>query len=140
MGAFSVTVTPRPGTALGALEASVDSIIARLQAEGPTADELTRAKAGAEYGLVSSLESPLGKAEMLLSGQVFHGDPGYFRTDLQRLQAVTAADVQRVARTYLTDRRLVLSVVPMGKPEMAAKPELSVKATTKSSIAAEVRP
>jgi zinc protease len=140
VGTFNVTVTPRPGTTLDALEARVDSIVARFVAEGPTADELTRAKAGAEYGLVSSLESPLVKAEILLEGQVFHGDPDAFRTDLQRLQAVTAADVQRVARTYLTDKRLVLSVVPMGKPELAARAAQSVKATTKSMSAAEVRP
>jgi zinc protease len=140
VGSFDVAVTPRPGTALGALEASVDSIVARLQAEGPTADELTRAKAGAEYELVSGLESPLGRAEMLLIGQVYHGDPAYFRDDLRRLKAVTAADVQRVARGYLGGRRLVLSVVPMGQPQLAAKPELSVKATTKSTTAAEVRP
>ena len=139
-GTFSIVVTPRPNNALTALEASVDSILARLKAEGPTADELTRARAGMEYGLVSSLESPLGKAEMLLEGQVYHGDPARFQKDLAALQAVTAADVRRVAAEYLTDRRIVLSVVPQGKPEMAAKPEASVKATTATPSGAEVRP
>ena len=140
VGSFGVTVTPRPGTTLDSLEAQVDAIVRRLAAEGPTADELTRAKAGAEYDLVSSLEDPLGRAEILLAGQVFDGDPNAFRTELQRQQAVTAADVQRVARTYLGDRRLVLSVVPQGKPELAAGADRAVKATTKSMIAAEVRP
>ena len=132
VGAFSVTITPRPGTGLGDLERLADSIVARLVADGPTADELTRAKAGAEYALVSSLESPLERAELLLEGQVYRGDPAAFQQDLRALQAATAADVQRVARTYLTPNRIVLSVVPLGKPELAAKPEASVKATTAS--------
>ena len=140
VGFFSVTVTPRPNNALTALEASVDSIVARMKTDGPTADELTRAKAGMQYDLVSSLESPLGKAEMLLDGQVFHGDPNRFQKDLAGLQAVTADDVRRVANTYLTDKRIVLSVVPMGKPEMAAKPEQSTKAITGTTSGAEVRP
>jgi zinc protease len=71
---------------------------------------------------------------------VYHGDPARFQKDLAALQAVTAADVRRVANQYLTDRRIVLSVVPQGKPEMAAKPEASVKATTATPIGAEVRP
>ena len=140
VGTFGVTVTPRPNSSLTALEASVDSILARMRAEGPTADELTRTKAGMAYDLVSSLESPLGKAEMLLEGQVFHGDPNHFQKHIAALQAVTAADVRRVANSYLTDRRIVLSVVPMGKPEMAAKPERSTKAITGTTSGAEVRP
>ena len=139
VGSFSVTVTPRPGNALGALEAAVDSVIARVKAEGPTADELTRAKAGAEFGLVSSLESNLGKAEMLLGGHVFQGDADAFRADLAALQAVTAADVRRVASRYLTDRRIVLSVVPLGKLDMAAKPEASTKVAATTAPQPETR-
>ena len=54
-----------------------DSIVAALVAEGPTADELTRAKAGAEYQLVSGLESPLGKAEILLDEVLAALDGGH---------------------------------------------------------------
>jgi len=38
---------------------------------------------------------------------------------------VSADDVKRVANRYLTEGRVVLSIVPMGKPEMASKPEES---------------
>ena len=141
VGTFGVTVTPRPGHTLTAIEAAVDSIVARVAAEGPTADELTRAKAGGEYQLVSGLESPLAKAEILLAGQVYHGDPNAFQKDLRGLQGVTAADVKRVATRYLTNRRIVLSVVPLGKRDMASKPEASTPVgTTTTSSATEVRP
>ena len=42
---------------------------------------------------------------------------------------MTAADVKRVANKYLGAGRVVLSVVPLGKPDQAAKPEASAKVT-----------
>ena len=92
-----MSITPRPGHTLTELEASADSIIDRFKREGPTADEMSRALAGSEFGFVSALESNLGKAEILNAGAAFHGDPGYFKTAYAKLKAVTAADVQRVA-------------------------------------------
>lgn len=120
LGAFVIVATPRPGHSLGAIEAATDSILARLRTDGPTADEMTRALAGVEFDFVSGLESTLGRAEILNSGQVFHGDPGWYRTMYQRLRAVTAADVKRVAERYLAGGHVVLSVVPKGQPGEAA--------------------
>ena len=128
-GEFSITITPRPGHSLTALEAATDSVIERLKREGPTADELAKASAGIEFGFVSGLQSNLGKAETLLEGSVFHGDPGWFRTELARMRAVTAADVKRVANQYLTPNRVVLSVVPEGKPELASNAAQSTRVT-----------
>ncbi len=128
-GAMLVFLTPRPGHTLAELEADADSVIARLIREGPTTDELARAIAGVEFRFVSGLESNLGKAETLASGEVFHGDPGWYQKEYARLKATTPADVQRVAARYLTAKRAVLSVVPVGKSEEASKPEQSVKVT-----------
>jgi zinc protease len=128
-GTFMVVLTPRPGHTLGELEASADSILDRFKREGPTADELARSLAGAEFGFVSELESNLGKAEILNSGAAFHGDPAYFKTAYAKLKAVTAADVQRVATKYLGAGRVVLSVVPAGKPDQASNPERSTRVT-----------
>jgi len=48
------------------------------------------------------------------------GTPDYFQRDLDRYLKVTPADVQRLARAYLVGaHRVVLSVVPQGKPELA---------------------
>jgi hypothetical protein len=40
---------------------------------------------------------------------------------------VTGADVKRVANKYLTSGRVVLSVVPTGKLDLASKPNESKK-------------
>ena len=94
-----------------------------------TADEMRRSSAGLEFDFVSALQSNLGKAEMLSSGLVFHGDPAYYKTEYARLEAVTAADVKRVANRYLTPGRVVLSIVPQDQRDLAAQPDRSTTVT-----------
>ena len=129
LGDMNLIIVPRPGNTLTSIEASIDSLIDRLKREGPTSEEIQRSLAGLEYGFVSGLERGLGKAETLISGSVIHGDPGYYRTEYEKMRAVTAADVKRVANTYLGAGRVVLSIVPQGKTDLASKPESSTKVT-----------
>jgi zinc protease len=129
LGMYIVTVTPRPNNSLTDLEASVNAIIERFKAEGPTAEEMTKATAGTEYGFVSGLEDNLSKAELLLRGSVFHGDAGYYKKIFSEIKSVTAADVKRVANKYFTPGRVVLSIVPTGKLDQAAKAAESKKVT-----------
>jgi len=128
-GFFMAQLTPRPGHPLTELEATTDSVIARFKREGPTAEEMTKATAGVEFGFVSALENSLAKAEVLINGSAFHGDAGYYKKQYAAIKAVTAADVKRVANKYLTGGRVVLSVVPQGKLDQASKPEQSRKVT-----------
>jgi zinc protease len=129
VGTFMVVITPRPGHTLTDLEAVTDRIIDTLKAEGPTAEEVQKATASEELSLVRGLESDLGKAMILSDSAGFHGDPGYYKAQYQKSMAVTAADVKRVADKYLTAGRVVLSVVPNGKPEDASKMAESLKVT-----------
>jgi zinc protease len=129
LGDFGIQITPRPGNSLTSIEVAMDSVIERLKREGPTADEIQRALAGLEFAFVSNLEDNLGKAEMLLSGSVFHGDAGYYRTQYSRLKGVSATDVKRVANTYLGAGRVVLSIVPTGKLDQASRPDMNTKVT-----------
>jgi zinc protease len=138
VGEFDVIITPRPGNSLTDLEQAADAIIAKLKAEGPTAEEIQKAIAGEELSFVRGLESNLGKALRLSDGAGFHRDPGYFRTEYSKVQAVTAEDVKRVANKYLTNGRVILSVVPMGKLDQAAKPAESKKVTDDAPAGVEV--
>lgn len=124
VGTFGIIITPRPGNTLTELESITDSIIERLAREGPTAEELQRARAGSELSFVRTLESNLGRAIQLTSGEIFFDDPGFFFTTArERMRAVTQADVQRVTARYLNSGRVVLSIVPTGRPEDASKPD-----------------
>jgi zinc protease len=139
VGEFQVTITPRPEHSLTDLEAAMDAVIEKLKGEGPTEGEIRKATAGAELQFVGSLESNLGKAFQLCAGAGFHNDPGFFRTAYQKSLAVTAADVKRVANKYLTKGRIVLSVVPMGKTDLASKPAESKKVTGEPTPRPEVQ-
>lgn len=127
VGEFGITVTPRPGATLTSLESEIDAIVERLKKEGPTAQEVQGAIAPQELQFVSGLQSNLGKSMRLADGAGYHGDPGYFRTEYEKVRAVTPDDVKQVANKYLTTGRIVLSVVPVGKSDLAAKPEASQK-------------
>jgi zinc protease len=63
-----------------------------------------------------------GKADQLNAYYLRTGNPDYFNEDLARYHAIDPADVQAVAQTHLKDgARVVLSVVPQGKRELAAQ-------------------
>jgi zinc protease len=121
VGVFQFIADPRPNHTLTELELAVDQVIQKLIAEGPTADELQKAKAGLELDFLRGLESNLGKANQLNNGAVFFSNPGYFSTEYEKTLAVTIADVKRVAQKYLGSARIVLSVVPQGKKDQASK-------------------
>ncbi|HVL66194.1 MAG TPA: pitrilysin family protein [Vicinamibacterales bacterium] len=127
VGEFEISVTPRPGHALAAIEQEIDAILEKLKAEGPTEQELQLATASQELNFVAGLQSHLGKSMQLADGAGYHNDPGYYRKAYEARRAVTTEDVKRVANKYLTKGRVVLSVVPKGKPELASKPEASTK-------------
>ncbi|MCX6537474.1 MAG: pitrilysin family protein [Acidobacteria bacterium] len=139
VGEFQLVITPRPGHTLTELEGAADGVIAKLKQDGPTAEEIQRALAGEEFSFLVGLESNLGKAMQLCDGAGFHGNAGFFKTAYQKSQAVTPADVKRVANKYLTSGRVVLSVVPTGKLEQASKPAESKKVTGDSLPSPEVQ-
>ena len=74
----------------------------------------------------------------LSDGAGFHTDPGYFKVQYEKSLAVTAADVKRVANTYLTTGRVILSIVPIGKLDQAAKPNDSRKITANQTLRPEL--
>ena len=142
VGDFSIIVTPRPEHSLTEIETQVDSIIARLKRDGPTADELKRVKAGQELDFLSGLQSNLGKAFQLADDQTFRNDPSYtFRVGYAKTQAVTAADIKRVANKYLGPARIVLSNVPVGKRQLASHADRSTIVTDPlTEKTTEIRP
>jgi zinc protease len=120
-GDFSIVATARPGKGLDTLRAVIDAEVRRLAAEGPTARELDQAKNALEASFLRRIESVAGKANQLNSYFYQTGKPDSFQADLDRYRNVSAADVQRVVRKYLHGNRVMISVVPQGKTELAAK-------------------
>jgi len=87
--------------------------IKKLQDEAVPVAELEKAKNQLITNQLRERETSNGKALALGEAAVLLGDPARVNTDLARLQAVTAADVQRVMKKYFTDEnRFVLYYLP----------------------------
>jgi len=114
-GSFEVWSYVLPGKKIDDVVAIIDAEIERLKREGPQPDEVRKAQVAREKELVLSLESISGKAGLLSQTAASLGDPLAYRTILDKVLAVTPADVRRVARQYLGVKRIRLDVVP-GEP------------------------
>jgi zinc protease len=111
------------------VEKTLSAVIDDLAQHGPNEAELTRAKKGMEVELKSSLQllnghgGESGRAGILQRLNHYLGDPGRLGSEWQKTLAVTAADVQRVAREYLRrDRRALLTTLPNTADPATAKP------------------
>jgi zinc protease len=116
VGGFYLTATPRPNFKTDDVEAALYAEVARLQKE-PIADwELQKAKSGARRNYINSLQSSLGRANSLGQYTVYYGDPNLINTRIDKVNAVTKDDVQRVANKYLvpTNRTVVITVPKAG--------------------------
>jgi len=111
---FAVAIV-QPGhtteEATNALIAELD----RLRTEPVTAAELQQAKNQSARDYVLGRESNQSKAEQLGHAVVIHNDIKTADGEFDIFQGLTAADVQRVARTYFTpENRVVLTILPKG--------------------------
>lgn len=116
---YSIDVVAFPGTKLTDIVRIVDEEVARLVREGPLPDELQRAKTVAEADMVRSLDSLSGKASRMATWAMLTGDADRAEADLARTRKVTAADVKGVVARTLGRGRLVVSVVPQGRLDLA---------------------
>ena len=116
--------TPSEGKTVADLEAALRAEIARVQKDGVSEQELKRAKAQLLAGQVYKLDSMFGQAMEI--GQIESAGLPYQQVDrmLEKLQKVTAAEVQAVAKKYFNDDALTIGLLdpqPLdGKPRRPA--------------------
>ncbi len=119
---FWIVATARAGRTLAELKRVIDEELSTFRNEGPTQRELERAVNQYESSFLAQLERVGGfggKADLLNSYYFSTGNPDYFNEDLMRYKSLDPQDVQAAGQTYLTNARVVLSVVPQGKKELA---------------------
>jgi len=118
--------TPAAGKTVADLEAALRGEIERVRRDGVSAAELKRAKAQLLASEVYKLDSMFGQAMEI--GQIESAGLPYRQLGrmLEKLQAVSAADVQAVAGKYFADDALTVGVLdpqPLdGKPRRPAIP------------------
>jgi zinc protease len=102
----------KPDAAINALIGELE----RLKAEPISERELQRTKNQFARDYILGRESNEQKATQLGHAAVIHGDPSTADAEFEIFQSMTAADVQRVARTYFTPAsRLILTLMPSGE-------------------------
>ncbi|HEY8536100.1 MAG TPA: pitrilysin family protein [Vicinamibacterales bacterium] len=119
---FVVMATARPGQSLAEIERVITDEIARLAKEGPTVEELERAKTKHESEFISGLERIGGfggKADVLNQYNVFLGDPGMLEEDIGRYRALTTTAVQQAVARWLDTRN---RAIVRFHPEHAQRP------------------
>jgi zinc protease len=100
-GWYDVSVTLNPGQTLETVDRVLLKTIRAIQSEPVSPDELQRAKTQLIAHFVMSNRDIDSQAGQLAYNQVVTGDYSFSDRYLQRIEQVTAADVQRVAQTYL---------------------------------------
>ncbi|HSK08783.1 MAG TPA: pitrilysin family protein [Vicinamibacterales bacterium] len=117
-GLFRVGGMVMPGKPVADLEQAIYEEVDRVKTGAIEPWEIEKARNNAKRGFVSTLTSSLSRAVMLSQLAVFYDDPNLINTRYERLSGITAADVQRVAKQYLTvENRTVVITNP--KPAAA---------------------
>jgi zinc protease len=100
---------------LDAVLAAIEKAFAQFEAEGISEKDLERLKAGEETQFYNGLSSVLGKGFQLAQYNIFSGDPGFIKQDIQNTLKVTTADVMRVYEQYIKGKNYIAtSFVPKG--------------------------
>ena len=121
---FSLEGTPAQGKTLPALEKALLAEVRRLQEEPVTAEELDRVKAQVLASNVFERDSIFYQAMQL--GLTETVGVGWKKVDeyVDKINAVTPEQIQKVARKYLIDDRLSVAYLePLPIPEGAKQPE-----------------
>ena len=146
-GMFYIQVDVKQGVDVATVEAALDEELKKLLAEGPTTDELERARTVYRGGFVRGIERIGGfggKADALAECAVFAGDPGCFRESLSVYANATAAEITEAGKRWLSAGDHTIVVVPgervatveeesASHPDMAAVPAADPKYTVSAS-------
>ncbi len=117
-GQFAIVATARAGVPLEKVEKAIDEELAKFLKDGPTKDELERAKTQYEAGFIRGIERIGGfggKSDILAQNSVFLGQPDYYQTALKETASATPKDVLAAGREWLGDGVYILEVHPFPK-------------------------
>jgi len=137
VGFFSYSANVKPGGDAAAVATRMDAVLADLMANGPTQDEIDRVVTQYAARTIQGLEQVNGKASALAEGQLYAGDPNFYRTELEAYAAVTPAQVQSAMRRWLS-RPVYRQVVEPGERQAYVEAAAAPSGATQV-LAAEIQ-
>lgn len=128
---FQIVATARSGHNLEELKKVIQQEIDKIKNEAPAKRELQRTVNQYEASFLDGLEKAggfRGKGNQLNEYFYYAGNPDYVNEDLSRYKALNVDDIQTAAQTYLPNNgRVILSIVPKGKTDLAVQPKAEGK-------------
>ncbi len=103
------------------LEKALLAELKKIQDGGVTAKELEKAKNQLISGAIRARETNDGKAIAIERSVAYLGNAKAVNDEVSKLQAVTAADIQRVMKQYFKDNNRVVIYYNQAKPAEGAK-------------------
>ena len=112
-GLFTFSLQPRSGVDPAKAEKTLFEELDRLRTTAVSDQELRKAKNQLLADHYRELKTIAGRANLLGSYEVFQGDYSLLFTLEKRVEAVTAADIQRAANQYFNEKnRTIALLVP----------------------------
>ena len=108
---FFLYATPSEGRSIADLETALRAEITRIQQDGVSETELKRSKAQLIATQVYKLDSMFGQAMEIGQMEAVGLSWRDVKTGLERLQQVSAADIQAAARKYFNDDALTVGIL-----------------------------
>jgi zinc protease len=99
------------------LEKAFLAELKKIQEKPVSAQELEKAKNQLITQTLRQRETNAGKAAAIERANAYQGDPLAVNSDIQKLQAVKPADIQRVMKKYFTDKNRVVIYYNQAKEE-----------------------
>ena len=110
---FAIEVAMKPGSDFAVVEQLVQDEIVRLQNDPVAQWELDKVRLSSRRQRAQRLRSSLARAVIIGDLAAKFGDPNLVNTYETSLNAVTPADVQRLAKKYLTiNQRCIIETYP----------------------------
>ncbi|HEV7371792.1 pitrilysin family protein [Arenibaculum sp.] len=129
LGVFGIYLNPTPGTGIEELEAAMEDVVARLLADGVTAEEVETAKRRLERQAVFARDSLSGPAYSFGTALTTGGTVEDVEVWPERIAAVTAEQVNAAARAVLGQSGFVVGLLLPAEEEAAASAPAATPAT-----------
>jgi predicted Zn-dependent peptidase len=124
---YALWLTPRSPHSADQVEKAALEEVERLKAEPVTDKELQKIRNQIEAAYLKDLESNLGLAKRLGVYYIASKDPGILDRMRDEMKSVTAEDIQRVSRKYLTAENRTVTELVTRAPEKSPAKETTAK-------------
>lgn len=117
---LQVSMMVKDGVARADAERALDGVIAKFLAEGPTEDEVRRSATrlvSQEIGQLEQVGDFGGKGMTLAEGLLYSGDPAAYKKQLEKIAALTPAEVKAAMNRWLARPVVAINTVPGTRTE-----------------------